>query len=106
LLLENIGDIAEFFFVDTTPFVLKYWTDLSRKYDWRGVAPRETYIANVVKVMLLQFRNLNACQKVLHRSSLNFKDLDAALKRSNAPWKIVVGHHAIRSVSRRHQGAV
>jgi tartrate-resistant acid phosphatase type 5 len=30
----------------------------------------------------------------------NFKDLDAALKRSNAPWKIVVGHHAIRSVSR------
>ncbi|RCV38496.1 hypothetical protein SETIT_8G147300v2 [Setaria italica] len=70
------SEIADFFFVDTTPFVLKYWTDPKKsKYDWRGVAPRETYIANVVK------------------------DLDAALKQSNAPWKIVVGHHAIRSSS-------
>ncbi|KAL5204872.1 hypothetical protein ABZP36_009743 [Zizania latifolia] len=68
--------MADFFFVDTTPFVLKYWTNPKEsKYDWRGVAPRETYIANVLK------------------------DLDAALKQSTATWKVVVGHHAIRSVS-------
>ncbi|OEL34520.1 Purple acid phosphatase 3 [Dichanthelium oligosanthes] len=70
------SEIADFFFVDTTPFVLKYWNNPKKsKYDWRGVAPRENYIANVVK------------------------DVDAALKQSTAPWKIVVGHHAIRSVS-------
>ncbi|EAZ18691.1 hypothetical protein OsJ_34211 [Oryza sativa Japonica Group] len=70
------AEIADFFFVDTTPFVLKYWTDpKNSKYDWRGVSPRETYIANVLK------------------------DLEDALEQSKAPWKIVVGHHAIRSVS-------
>ncbi|WVZ51294.1 hypothetical protein U9M48_002450 [Paspalum notatum var. saurae] len=70
------AEVAEFFLVDTTPFVLKYWNEPKNStYDWRGVAPRETYIANVLK------------------------DLDAALKQSKATWKIVVGHHAIRSVS-------
>ncbi|CAL4980843.1 unnamed protein product [Urochloa decumbens] len=70
------AEVAEFFFVDTTPFVLKYWNEPKNDtYDWRGVAPRETYIANVLK------------------------DLNAALKQSKATWKIVVGHHAIRSVS-------
>ncbi|KAG2562575.1 hypothetical protein PVAP13_8KG272500 [Panicum virgatum] len=57
------AEVADFFFVDTTPFVLK------------GVAPRETYIANLLK------------------------DLTCALKQSKATWKIVIGHHAIRSVS-------
>ncbi|KAJ1275805.1 hypothetical protein BS78_05G164800 [Paspalum vaginatum] len=70
------AEVAEFFLVDTTPFVLKYWNEpKNNTYDWRGVAPRETYIANVLK------------------------DLDAALKQSKATWKIMVGHHAIRSVS-------
>nr|CAB3491738.1 unnamed protein product [Digitaria exilis] len=60
--------VADFFFIDTTPFVLKYWNEPKNDtYDWRGVAPREAYIANVLK--------------------------------SKATWKIVVGHHAIRSVS-------
>uniref|UniRef100_J3N8Y5 Purple acid phosphatase n=1 Tax=Oryza brachyantha TaxID=4533 RepID=J3N8Y5_ORYBR len=70
------AEVSDFFFVDTTPFVLKYWTDpKNSKYDWRGVSPRETYIANVLE------------------------DLEEALKQSTATWKIVVGHHAIRSVS-------
>ncbi|XP_039824058.1 purple acid phosphatase 4-like [Panicum virgatum] len=70
------AEVADFFFVDTNPFVLKYWNEpKDSTYDWRGVAPRETYIANVLK------------------------DLASALKRSKATWKIVVGHHAIRSVS-------
>ncbi|KAF0907435.1 hypothetical protein E2562_017371 [Oryza meyeriana var. granulata] len=44
------AEIADFFFVDTTPFVLKYWTNPENStYDWRGVAPREIYIANVLK---------------------------------------------------------
>ncbi|XP_062183014.1 LOW QUALITY PROTEIN: purple acid phosphatase 17-like [Phragmites australis] len=70
------AEIADFFFVDTTPFVLKYWNGSKNStYDWRGVAPRKSYIANVLR------------------------DVDTALKQSKAAWKIVVGHHAIRSVS-------
>ncbi|RLM59016.1 purple acid phosphatase 3-like [Panicum miliaceum] len=70
------AEVADFFFVDTTPFVLKYWNEpKDSTYDWRGVAPRETYIANLLK------------------------DLTCGLKQSKATWKIVVGHHAIRSVS-------
>ncbi|KAF8650808.1 hypothetical protein HU200_063713 [Digitaria exilis] len=70
------AEVADFFFIDTTPFVLKYWNEPKNDtYDWRGVAPREAYIANVLK------------------------DLNAALKQSKATWKIVIGHHAIRSVS-------
>ncbi|CAN6381470.1 unnamed protein product [Urochloa humidicola] len=70
------AEVAEFFFVDTTPFVLKYWNEpKNNTYDWRGVTPRETYIVNILK------------------------DLNAALKQSKATWKVVIGHHAIRSVS-------
>jgi hypothetical protein len=47
LLLE----FADFFFVDTTPFQLKYWKHPGKDhYDWRGVAPRGKYIANLLKV--------------------------------------------------------
>jgi hypothetical protein len=42
---------VDFFFVDTTPFQLKYWTHpKDDHYDWRGVAPREKYINNLLKV--------------------------------------------------------
>jgi hypothetical protein len=42
---------VDFFFVDTTPFQLKYWTHpKDDHYDWRGVAPREKYIKNLLKV--------------------------------------------------------
>ncbi|KAK1288442.1 Purple acid phosphatase 17 [Acorus calamus] len=70
------AEIVEFFFVDTTPFVMHYWRNPGHStYDWRDVAPRDTYIANVMK------------------------DLESALKESTARWRIVVGHHTIRSVS-------
>lgn len=73
------AEIAEFFFVDTTPFVDMYWVDpKDHTYDWRDVAPRENYMASVLK------------------------DLESALKESSARWKIVVGHHAIRSAG--HHG--
>lgn len=72
-------DAADFFFVDTTPFQLKYWKSPEKdehNYDWRDVAPRGQYVENLLK------------------------DLDYALRESTAPWKIVVGHHtAMRSVS-------
>jgi len=69
-------ELADFFFVDTTPFQLEYWTHRGKHhYDWRGVAPRGKYIANLLK------------------------DLDEAMKKSTARWKIVVGHHTMRSVS-------
>ncbi|KAJ1697047.1 hypothetical protein LUZ63_005559 [Rhynchospora breviuscula] len=70
------AEIVDFFFVDTTPFVVKYWTKpKDHHYDWRDVASRETYIANLLQ------------------------DLDYSLKASSARWKIVVGHHTMRSVS-------
>ncbi|KAJ4710156.1 Purple acid phosphatase [Melia azedarach] len=70
--IVNAG-VAEFFFVDTTPFVESYFTDAEHIYDWSNVIPQSTYIMSLLK------------------------DLDLALKESTAKWKIVVGHHAIRS---------
>ncbi|KAM6546746.1 hypothetical protein CsatB_027482 [Cannabis sativa] len=71
-------ETAEFFFVDTTPFVENYFAESEHSYDWRQVYPRRTYLAN------------------------SLKDLEKALGESNAKWKIVVGHHPIRSVG--HHG--
>ncbi|WVZ21949.1 hypothetical protein V8G54_000493 [Vigna mungo] len=77
--LKNSAEIAEFFFVDTTPFVDKYFLEpKDHKYDWRGVLPRERYLSKLLK------------------------DLEIALKGSSANWKIVVGHHTIRSIG--HHG--
>ena len=45
-------EIAEFFFVDTTPFVDDYYKETDHKYDWRGVSPRRTYITNLLKVII------------------------------------------------------
>ncbi|KAF8683480.1 hypothetical protein HU200_044387 [Digitaria exilis] len=74
--IVQAAEIVDFFFVDTTPFEKKYWTHPGKHhYDWRGVAPRGKYIANLLK------------------------DLDEAMKQSTARWKIVVGHHTMRSVS-------
>ncbi|XP_047967910.1 purple acid phosphatase 17-like [Salvia hispanica] len=73
------AEVAELFFVDTSPFVEEYFTNPGdHVYDWRGVYPPETYTSHLLK------------------------DLELALKNSKATWKIVVGHHAIRSVS--HHG--
>ncbi|XWS69461.1 hypothetical protein CRYUN_Cryun04dG0181000 [Craigia yunnanensis] len=70
---------VEFFFVDTTPFVDTYFMDPGDDtYDWKGVSPREDYLSNLLE------------------------DVDAALKKSNATWKIVVGHHTIKSAG--HHG--
>ncbi|GAU12780.1 hypothetical protein TSUD_72660 [Trifolium subterraneum] len=67
-------EIAEFFFVDTTPFVDKYFSKpKDHKYDWSGVLPRDKY----------------------------FKP-HKALRDSTAKWKIVVGHHPVRSIG--HHG--
>ncbi|KAK0587642.1 hypothetical protein LWI29_026249 [Acer saccharum] len=72
-------ELAEIFFVDTTPFVKMYFTnEAGHKYDWRGINSRKAYISNLLK------------------------DLDLALKESTAKWKIVIGHHAIRSIG--HHG--
>uniref|UniRef100_A0A2N9J1M2 Purple acid phosphatase n=1 Tax=Fagus sylvatica TaxID=28930 RepID=A0A2N9J1M2_FAGSY len=73
------AEIVEFFFVDTTPFSDKYFTEPEdHVYDWRGILPRKQYLSNLLK------------------------DLDLALKESTAKWKIVVGHHTIKSAG--HHG--
>ncbi|KAF5469224.1 hypothetical protein F2P56_013313 [Juglans regia] len=78
--IVNSG-LAEIIFVDTTPFVNAYFTDTKdHTYDWRGFHSRKLYIANLLK------------------------DVELALKESTAKWKIVVGHHAIKSVG--HHGDI
>ncbi|XP_047944360.1 purple acid phosphatase 17-like [Salvia hispanica] len=72
------AEIAEIFMLDTTPFVNDYFINPEHIYDWRGVFPTKSYTTYVLR------------------------DLDRALKESRAKWKIVVGHHAIRSVG--HHG--
>ncbi|XP_043806752.1 purple acid phosphatase 3 isoform X2 [Manihot esculenta] len=72
------SEIADFFFVDTTPFVDKYFKEKDHKYDWSGIVPRKSYLLNLLK------------------------DLDKSLKESTARWKIVVGHHTIKSAG--HHG--
>lgn len=68
------ADVAEIFFIDTTPFQDKYFTDPEDQvYDWRGIMPRKKYISNLIK------------------------DLDMALRESTAKWKLVVGHHPVKS---------
>lgn len=79
LLFVDTPEIVEFFFVDTTPFVDDYFTNPEEyTYDWRGVTPRAEYLSNLLK------------------------DVDSALKISTAKWKIVVGHHTIKSAG--HHG--
>ncbi|KAG4906253.1 hypothetical protein AAZX31_20G011200 [Glycine max] len=73
----NAG-VAEFFFIDTTPFMRKYFNNSNRHYDWRGVLPRQKYLKTLLK------------------------DLEEELRKSTARWKIAVGHHAIRSIG--HHG--
>lgn len=46
-----VSEFVEFFFVDTTPFVDKYFTEPEdHVYDWRGTWPRKQYISNLLKV--------------------------------------------------------
>eukprot|EP01018_Ginkgo_biloba_P005122 Gb_19459 [translate_table: standard] len=69
---------VNFFLLDTTPFVDEYWGVAKKRYDWRGVLPRRAYL----------------------KKQLN--DLNLALQASQAIWKIVVGHHPIRSIGSHH----
>ncbi|XP_039041042.1 purple acid phosphatase 8-like [Hibiscus syriacus] len=76
----NAGpEMAEFFFVDTTPFVSKYFTDpQGHVYDWRGILPRRKYLNRILM------------------------EVESALRESSTTWKIVVGHHPIMSAG--HHG--
>lgn len=45
-------EIVEIFFVDTTPFVDKYFVrPKHHTYDWRGVLPRKEYLTKLLKVI-------------------------------------------------------
>jgi tartrate-resistant acid phosphatase type 5 len=49
--MYSVSEFVEFFFVDTTPFVDKYFTEpKDHVYDWRGIWPRKQYISNLLKV--------------------------------------------------------
>ncbi|KAH7280541.1 hypothetical protein KP509_36G001800 [Ceratopteris richardii] len=65
----------DMFFFDTTPFIDEYWTpEKISKFNWTGLAPREEQL------------------------QLQLDELREGLNTSSATWKIVVGHHTIRSV--------
>jgi hypothetical protein len=67
-----LPELVDFFFVDTTPFQLEYWTHPgNHHYDWRGVAPRGKYIANLLKVRTRNtFRSVR--EKATYESKLVF----------------------------------
>lgn len=73
-MLQGSSRYVDFIFYDTNPFVKKYWNDTEHNYDWREVEPKEEYIRNETKF------------------------LSSWLSSSNATWKIVIGHHPIRTV--------
>ncbi|PKI71721.1 hypothetical protein CRG98_007854 [Punica granatum] len=82
------AELAEIFFVDTTPFVRSYFTDSKgHTYDWRAIKSRKAYIREAIE---------------LRTESQDSTDLESALTESIASWKIVVGHHSIRSIG--HHG--
>ncbi|KAL8142094.1 hypothetical protein V2J09_015126 [Rumex salicifolius] len=94
--IVNAG-IVDFFFVDTTPFVDEYFLQPGHHtYDWRGVLPRDNYISTLLKVGNLPPRLFFFLIRDLVWS------LSSALKKSKATWKIVVGHHTIKSAG--HHG--
>ncbi|KAL3628498.1 hypothetical protein CASFOL_027544 [Castilleja foliolosa] len=67
--------IVHIFFIDTNPFVQQYFGKAN--FNWKGVLPRDRYVSNLLR------------------------DLRTNLKRSNATWKIVVGHHPIKSAGKQ-----
>ncbi|KAH7296613.1 hypothetical protein KP509_26G030500 [Ceratopteris richardii] len=70
---------VDMFFFDTTPFIDEYWSpNETRTFDWRGLAPRPEQL----------------------QSQLD--ELAEGLSASTATWKIVIGHHTIRSIG--HHG--
>ncbi|XP_017442845.1 purple acid phosphatase 8 [Vigna angularis] len=73
------GEIVEFLFVDTSPFVDQYFEEPGEHtYDWEGVLPRMSYLSQLLV------------------------DVNSTLAKSKAKWKMVVGHHTIYSAG--HHG--
>ncbi|KAL7139684.1 hypothetical protein ABFS83_09G069900 [Erythranthe nasuta] len=66
----------DIFFIDTTPFVTKYFAKVD-KFNWKGILPRDRYLSNLLR------------------------DFKKSLRTSKATWKIVVGHHPVRSIGAR-----
>ncbi|KAL3688414.1 hypothetical protein R1sor_014723 [Riccia sorocarpa] len=72
---DSCNSHVDFLFIDTTPFVDEYWEENQTKnFDWRGLLPRE--------------EQLNA----------QLQRLQLKLETSSAQWKIVIGHHTVRSI--------
>uniref|UniRef100_A0A7N2L7F0 Purple acid phosphatase n=1 Tax=Quercus lobata TaxID=97700 RepID=A0A7N2L7F0_QUELO len=79
-------EIAEFFFVDTTPFVNDYYKETYHKYDWRGVSPRRTYITNLLKDLESALRKSTAKRKIAANNvELYINGHDHCLERISTP---------------------
>lgn len=76
--------LADLFFFDTNPYVDMYWEPSNHRYDWRGIIPYR-----------YDWRGISPRQMYLKQQ---LQDLSVALDASTATWKIVIGHHTIRSV--------
>lgn len=72
---DSCSDVVDIFFIDTSPYVDSYWSpDAVQKHSWAG------------------FSHTRPEQILLQTERLKVK-----LRNSTATWKIVVGHHTIRS---------
>eukprot|EP00897_Mesotaenium_endlicherianum_P006498 jgi/Mesen1/5877/ME000299S05001 len=69
---DTCTSTMDIFFLDTSPFVEEYWS--SGALNFSGMPPRD----ELVRQQLME--------------------LDASLRKSTSTWKLVVGHHPIRSV--------
>ncbi|KAM4109017.1 hypothetical protein ACB094_03G089600 [Castanea mollissima] len=93
--IVNAGLVEFFFFTDPE----------EHTYDWKGILPRQEYLSNLFRggLPMILARNLNQRPQphlVHHLNLLTYwrtKDVDSALRDSTAKWKIVVGHHTIKS---------
>lgn len=64
--MHNGAEVAEFFFVDTTPFQDKYFNDPGKHtYDWRGVLPRQHYLSELLRVINLTL-NIHKLNKIIY----------------------------------------
>lgn len=98
---------VELFFIDTSPFVEDYQTAVWSVNEGRFMLPEQgcltcrlLFTAIWVGVVLNSKlrKHLLRAGGILQQSwAANMKELEVRLARSKAKWKIVIGHHPIKS---------
>ena len=86
---------VELFFIDTSTFVEDYQTAVWSVNEGRFMLPA-IWVVVVLNSKLR--KHLLRAGGILQQSwAANMKELEVRLARSKAKWKIVIGHHPIKS---------